>query len=66
MRPATAVTTVLLLLIAVAHLLRLVFGVPVTVGGTSIPVWVSAVGTLVPAVLAIGLWRERAVPPSRA
>lgn len=62
MKPATALAAALLLLVAVAHALRLLFSVPVTVGSTSIPLWLSALGTLVPAALAIGLWRERALP----
>ena len=66
MKPATALAAVLLLLVAVAHALRLLFAVPVTVGSASIPMWVSWLGALVPAALAIGLWRERLVPPRPA
>jgi len=47
------------LLVALAHVLRLVFNVEITVGGTAIPVWVSMVGTVVPAGIALLLWRER-------
>lgn len=63
MKPATLVTTVLLLLIAVAHLLRLIFRTQVTVGRMVIPTWVSVVATIVSAALAVALWRENA--PSR-
>ena len=35
------VAGVIFLVIAVIHLLRIVFGVPATVGGQSIPMWVS-------------------------
>jgi hypothetical protein len=66
MKPATALAAVLLLLVAIAHALRLLFAVQVTVGTTTIPMWVSGLGTLVPAVLAIGLWRERGLPPKAA
>lgn len=66
MRPVTAATVALLILVAIAHALRLLFAVPVTVAGAAIPMWVSAVGTLVPSALAIGIWRERLSPPRPA
>jgi len=44
--------------VAVAHLLRLLLGVEVTVGGTLVPLWVSVIACVVPAGLAVGLWRE--------
>jgi hypothetical protein len=56
---ATRLTVVLLLLVAAAHLLRLLLGVQVTVGSTTVPLWVSGVGTIVAVALAIALWRER-------
>lgn len=59
MTSATRLTVVLLLLIAGAHLLRLIVGVEITVGGRTVPMWVSAVAAVVPAALAIALWRER-------
>ena len=62
MKPATLVTTILLVLIAFAHVLRLLLRVEVTVGATVLPMWASAVGAIVPVALALGLWRERAAP----
>lgn len=59
MKPATTAAAVLLLLVAITHALRLLLAVPVMVGGMMIPMWASVIGTLVPAVLAIGLWHER-------
>ncbi|AGK59308.1 hypothetical protein HYPDE_38183 [Hyphomicrobium denitrificans 1NES1] len=59
MKPFTTVTVVLLILIALAHALRLWLGWEVTVNGITIPMWVSAVAFIVTAGLAIGLWRER-------
>ena len=58
MRPATSVTAMLLILIALAHLLRFAFGLEVTVQGVTVPLWVSIFGTIVPAGLAVGIWRE--------
>ena len=48
----------LLTLVAVAHLLRLVFRVEVMAGGISIPMWVSIIACVVPALIAVMLWRE--------
>jgi len=60
MKPATLVTTALLLLISLAHVLRLIFGTQVTVAGRMIPMWPSAAAVILFAGLAIGLWRESA------
>ena len=45
-------------LVAVAHLLRVIFQTEVLVGGATIPVWVSVVGVIVPGALAVAIWRE--------
>jgi len=50
--------TILLVLIAVAHILRILFHVEVTADGTRIPMWVSWVAVLVTGILSIALWRE--------
>jgi hypothetical protein len=60
MKPANLVVTALLLLIAIAHVLRLIFGTQVTVAGRTIPMWASAAAAILFAALAIGLWRENA------
>ena len=44
--------------VAVAHLLRLVFSVDVTVGDREIQQWISLVGFIVPGIIALLLWRE--------
>ena len=51
---------ILLLIIAAAHLLRLLTGAELVVDGTRIPLWVSLVGCLGPATL-LGLfwWSHR-------
>jgi hypothetical protein len=58
MKPASLIVAVLLGIIALAHGLRLVFHTEVIVGGTVIPMWVSAVGCVVPAVLSVLVFRE--------
>jgi hypothetical protein len=58
MKPATLVATVFLALIALAHLLRIIFQVEVTAGQTVVPMWMSAVATAFAAGMAVWLWRE--------
>ena len=62
MKPITVIVTGLLVLIAVGHVLRLMLGLEVTVGGGLVPMWVSVLGTIVAAGLAVGLWREHRAP----
>ena len=58
MKPFTAIATVIFIIIALAHLLRLLFGVELVVDGMIIPRWVSAVAPVFFAWLAWMLWRE--------
>jgi hypothetical protein len=50
---------IVFVLVAIAHGMRLLNGVEVTVGGSGVPQWASVVGLLVPALIALQLWRER-------
>ena len=59
MRRATLLAAILLALMSVAHLLRLLFRVEATVGGQSVPMWVSVVAALVAGGVAVLLWRDR-------
>jgi len=58
MKPATTIAAILFLLIATAHLLRLIFHVPIIAGGITIPMWPSLVAFIIPALVAVMLWRE--------
>jgi len=65
MKPFTTAAVVIFTLVASLHLVRIVLGwhviigeSVVAVGGTSIPMWVSYLGVVIPAVLAVMLWRE--------
>lgn len=58
MKPVITIATILLIGISVAHLLRLIYQVEMTVGGFHIPVWLSIFGFIIPMVLALMLWRE--------
>jgi predicted Co/Zn/Cd cation transporter (cation efflux family) len=42
--------------IAIFHFLRLVTGVPIMIGGCSIPIWMNVVGFLATAFLCFWLW----------
>jgi hypothetical protein len=61
MKPFTAATLAILALVAIVHVLRLLLGWSVTINGTDIPMWVSAVAFVITAGLAVGLWRETRV-----
>lgn len=58
MKPFTTTAAVIFALIAFIHVLRLVMRWEVTVNGAVIPMWLSALGLLIAAVLALMLWRE--------
>jgi len=57
-KPFTAITLALLGLIALLHVLRLLFQWPVTINGIDIPTWASILGAIVAAVLAVMVQRE--------
>ena len=59
MKPITTVAAVLLGLVALVHLLRLVFGWGLVINETFVPMWLSVVVILVFAFVAAMLWRER-------
>lgn len=65
MKPFTAAAVVVFVIVAALHLVRIALGWHViigdsvmAVGGTSIPMWVSYLGAVIPAVLAVMVWRE--------
>jgi hypothetical protein len=58
MKPFTTIAIVIFSLIALAHLLRIVFKWEVIANGISIPLWPSAVAAVILGVLAYMLWRE--------
>lgn len=65
MKTGTVIAAIVFVLIALAHVLRIAFGVHVTVGTTEIPTWVSAVGVVVALALAFVLFREGCVACKR-
>jgi hypothetical protein len=58
MKPASLIVSILLGIIALAHVLRYVFHTEVIVGGRVIPMWISVVGFVAAAVLSVLVFRE--------
>lgn len=58
-RPASLVIAIILLLMAVAQLIRFFLGIPITAAGQEIPVWPSALAAVVLTALAVWLLWER-------
>ena len=58
MKPATLAATVILASVSLAHLLRLIFGVQVTLADSIVPMWVSVVAFVVAGGTAFMLWRD--------
>jgi hypothetical protein len=57
-KPFTNIAIVIFILMAVAHLIRLIFGLEIIVNGTVIPVWLSAIPFVAFGGLAYMLLRE--------
>ena len=58
MKPFTTIAAVFFTIVAILHLLRLLQGWEIIVNGIQIPMWVSVFGCVIPAGLALILWRE--------
>jgi len=57
-KPFTYIAALIFALIALVHLLRLIFGWVVTIVGADVPMWGSVVALVFSGVLAAGLWWE--------
>jgi hypothetical protein len=58
MTKTTLVATTLLALVAVAHVVRLIFKAEATIGGATVPMWASVLAAVVAGGVAVQLWRE--------
>ncbi len=58
MKTGTLLAVIFLVVFSVLHLLRLLFGVTIVIGGTTVPLWASTLAFLVAGSLAVLLWRE--------
>jgi hypothetical protein len=59
MKPGSLTAFVVMILVVVAHTLRLAAGMEILVDGEPLPMWLSVVGVVVPLFIAWMLWRER-------
>jgi len=57
-KPFTYIAVVVFALVALLHLLRLVFGWEATIAGLAVPIWLSLLGTVIAGGLAVLVWRE--------
>ena len=57
-KPFTTIAVGVFALVALLHVLRLVFGWEATIQGSVIPLWVSGLGAVITGGLAVMLWRE--------
>jgi len=58
MKTVTRIVVLLLAAISIQHLLRLIFRWEVIINGVTIKLWLSIIGCIVPATLAVLLWLE--------
>jgi len=58
MKTGSLLAVIVFVLVAIAHLLRIVSGTEIVIGGNNIPQWVSVVGVVVPGLIAWLLWKE--------
>lgn len=59
MKPAALVAVLFLSVVALLHVMRLIFQVQITVGSTEIPMWASVLAVIGPGALAVWLWKEQ-------
>jgi len=58
MKPFSTIAAVVFALVALLHLLRLVFGWQVVFNGWTVPMWLSWFGLFVAGALSVLVWRE--------
>ena len=58
MKPGILVAFAFVVFVALAHIVRLIFRVPIAIGGIAIPIWPSVLAVPLFAGLALLIWRE--------
>ena len=58
MKTGSKLAILVFTLVSIAHLLRLIADIDITVGAWIVPGWVSVLGVIVPGVIAGLLWKE--------
>ena len=57
-KPFTMLAVLVFALVALVHLLRLVYGWEATINGAAVPMWASILALVVSGGLAVMVWRE--------
>ena len=57
-KPFTLLAVLVLAIVALVHLLRLVYGWEATINGAAVPMWASILALVVSGGLAVMVWRE--------
>jgi hypothetical protein len=57
-RPFTSLAAIIFAVVALVHLMRLIYGWAVTIVGADVPMWTSVLGLVIASGLAAGLWWE--------
>ena len=58
MKTGSKLAIILFTIVSIAHLLRMIFAVSVTIGSWNAPLLISVFGFVVPGAIAWMLWRE--------
>ena len=58
MKPGILLAFAFMVFVALAHVVRLVFRIPISIGGIAIPIWPSVLAVPLFAGLALLIWRE--------
>jgi hypothetical protein len=58
MKPGTFVAMIFLVLVAIAHIMRVVWQVEVVVGDYDVPMWMSYAAVILTLVMAAAIWNE--------
>lgn len=58
MKPATTIVMIIMIIVSIAHLLRIIFQVKIMANDMNIPIWASIPGFILPTILAAMMWRE--------
>ncbi len=51
------VSGIIFTIVGIAHLARVVYEIPVLIGSSALPIWVSGIGVIIPVFLAITAFR---------
>jgi hypothetical protein len=58
MKPAMTIAIAIFTVVAVLHILRMLYGWEVVINGMNVPMWVSVLAAIITGGLAFALWRE--------